>query len=69
MWHTVHANVTQADAIAGPLANADALASLNAGPHEAELKLALEGMTGAVEHMGAQGVCPSRGGGEHEGKM
>jgi hypothetical protein len=67
--HTMHASVTQADAIGGPLTKADALTCLNDGLHAAEPEIALEAKTGAVEHTGSEGASPSRGDGDGKGRM
>jgi hypothetical protein len=60
-WHTVHASITQADAIGSLLVNADGLTCSNVGPHAAEPKIALEAKTNAVEHADAQGASQTEG--------
>jgi hypothetical protein len=60
--HTVHANVTRADAIGCPLAYADALSCLNAGATQRSRKALLELMARAVERMGTSGGIPQQRG-------
>ena len=68
MGHTVHANVTQEDAIAGLWANADDLKlAQTSANHAATLRNVLETTTCAVEHTGAHGGAPSPEGTEKVG--
>jgi hypothetical protein len=61
VWHIMHPSITQADAIGSPLAKANALTCLNVSPHTAELKIALEAKTSAVEHIDTHGAPPAEG--------
>jgi hypothetical protein len=56
--HIVHANVMQASAISGPLANANIVACSNNGCNATKLKGVLETKACAIEHTGTQGAIP-----------
>jgi hypothetical protein len=58
--HTVHTSVTQADAIGGPLAKADALTCSTSASHAATSMNALEAATCAVEHKEVSMRTPER---------